>query len=55
MSSPHPVRAASHGGPPGRDGLRCDAGVGGSEFLGGIIIRCPAIQAHNREGWIKRS
>ena len=28
---------------------------GGSEFLGGIIIRCPAIQAHNRKGWIKRS
>ena len=28
MSSPLPDRAASPGGPPGRDGLRCGAGVG---------------------------
>jgi hypothetical protein len=34
MPSPHPVRAVNPGDPPGRDGLWCGAGVGGSALFG---------------------
>ena len=36
--APHPVRAANPGGPPGRDGLRCGAAVGGQR----VAIRISA-------------
>jgi len=53
MPSPHPVRAASPGGPPGRDGLRCGAGVGwracpGTAVQGAGELRSPAAGRSSR-------